>query len=263
MSGGEAFLFLALAPISLIYWGLWFRAALCTSPLVRPSRRIALLGLCFVACLGIVLVTLLTAADPVVRRDVYYIILFLEVAAVALAAVTAAAWPIGVSPLDDAVRRPNPAAVWTTAGLWTGTALTCAGANIGRGDTIGTTNGPLVLGIATLVLLWGALAAIVGTSSITQDRDSPTGIRQAGLLIAWGLILARAMAGDWESVARTMEDYAVQGGPALVLLLIAIPTEWRLRPNLRRTTTSFLASIVIGISDICVALGWVLWLGKP
>jgi hypothetical protein len=263
MSEGEAFLFFALAPIALIYWGMWFRAAFCTSPLVRPNRRIIILGLCFVVCLGIVLVTLLTAADPVVRRDVYYIVLFLEIAAVALAAVTAAASLIGVSPLDDAIRRPNPAAVWATAGLWIGTALTCAGANIGRGDTIGTTNGPLVLGVATLVFLWGALTAVVGTSSITQDRDSRTGIRHVGLSIAWGLIMARAMAGDWESVARTMEDYVVQGGPALLLLLIAVPVEWFLRPSVRRPARSSLAGIVPAIVYLGVALGWVLWLGKP
>lgn len=263
MSGGEVFLLVVLAPISLIYWGAWFYAAFETKLLVRPGPRIIALVLCWLACFGIVLATLLTAADPEVRESPVYIILFLEVTAVVLAAVTAAAWFIGVSTIDDAVRRPNFAAIWLTIGLWTGTAVACAGANVGRGDTIGTTNGPLALGVATIVVLWALLAAFAGTSSITQHRDSATGIRQGGLLAAWGLIMARATAGDWESVADTLKDYALQGLPAFGLLLVAIPLELRLRPTVQRPTPPQGAGLLPAAGYLIVAAGWVLLLGKP
>jgi hypothetical protein len=263
MSAGEALLLVTLAPIALIYWGAWFRAAFETRLLVRPGPRIIALVLCWISCFGIVLATLLTAADPEVRESVVYIVLFLEVTAVALAAVTAAAWLIGISTIDDAVRRPNFAAVWATIGLWTGTAVACAGANAGRGDTIGTTNGPLTLGVATVVFLWAVLVVIAGTTSITQHRDSASGIRLAGLLIAWGLIMGRATAGDWESVAGTLRDYAVQGWPAFALLLVAIPLELRLRPTSQHPAPPEGSGFLPAAGYLLIAAGWVLWLGKP
>jgi hypothetical protein len=263
MSGGEAVLLILLAPIALIYWGAWFRAVFETVLLVRPGTRIIALVLCWLSCFGMVLAILLTAADPEVRESPVYIILFLEVTAVALAAATAAAWLIGVSPLDDAIRRRNLAAVWMTIGLWTGTAAASAGANVGRGDTIGTTNGPLALGVATIVVLWAVLAAVAGTSSITQHRDSATGLRQGGLLIAWGLIMGRATAGDWESVAGTLRDYELQGAPALVLLFIAISLEIWLRPSRRRPVPPRGAGFAPAAGYLLLAAGWVLWLGKP
>lgn len=263
MSAGEVFLLVLLTPISLIYWGAWFGAALETKLIVRPGPRIIALGVCWISCFGIVLAVLLTAADPEVRETPIYIILFLEVTAVALAAVTAAAWLIGISTIDDAVRRPNFAAVWVTIGLWTGTAVACAGANVGRGDTIGTTNGPLTLGVATIVILWTVLVAFAGTSSITQHRDSATGIRQGGLLVAWGLIMARATAGDWESVADTLKDYVLQGAPALLLLFVARPIELWLRPTVQRPAPPRGAGILPAVAYLVIAAGWVLLLGKP
>jgi hypothetical protein len=250
--------------VAAIYWATWLRAAGHTSLLVRPTGRLTALVLCLLASAGVVLAALLTWADPVVRTSPGYIFLFLAVAGVAFAAVTAVAPVIGVSPLDDAVRRPNPAATWATAGLWLGTALVVAGANVGGGDTIGTTIGPLALGVTTLLVLWAVLAAATGAAgAVTRDRDLPTGFRQAGLLIAWGLILGRATAGDWESVARTWEDFAAQGWPAAVLLAIAIPLEWWLRPNVQRPAPSWPAGIGPAVGYLLAAVGWVVRLGKP
>ncbi|HKB05294.1 MAG TPA: hypothetical protein VKD90_23920 [Gemmataceae bacterium] len=250
--------------VTVAYWGSWLWAAGQTTLLVRPTGRGTALLLCLAGSFGVVLVTLLTWADPVVRRGPGYIALFLAVAGVAFAAATAAGAVIGVSALDDAVRRPNPAAVWATAGLWLGTGLAVAGANIGRGDTIGTTLGPLFLGVAALLALWAIHAAATNSAmAISQGRDVPTAIRVAGLLIAWGLIFARATAGDWESVARTWEDFAVQGWPAVALLVIAIPIEWRLRPSARRPAPSWQAGVGPGIVYLAVAAAWVAWWGRP
>jgi hypothetical protein len=250
--------------VTVAYWGSWLGAAFEASPLVRPAGRRAALGICLAISFAVVLVTLLTKADPVVRTGPGYIILFLAVNGVALAVVTAAAAVIGISPLDDAIRRPNPAAVWAIGGLWLGTSLAVAGANVGRGDTIGTTLGPLALGVATLLLLWAVHALTTASAAaVTRDRDIPSAIRQAGLLVAWGLILGRATAGDWESVARTWEDFATQGWPAALLLAVAIPIEWRLRPSVRRPATSWVAGAGPALAYVLAAAGWVAWLGKP
>jgi hypothetical protein len=250
--------------VTAAYWGSWLWAAGQTSLLVRPFGRTAALLFCLAGSFGLVFVTLLTWADPVVRTGPGYIILFLAAAGVALAAATAVAPAIGVSPLDDAVRRPNAAAVWVTGGLWLGTALAVAGANVGRGDTIGTTIGPLALGVATLLVLWAVHAAGTGAAAAVRlDRDVPSGIRQAGLLVAWGLILARATAGDWESVARTWEDFAAQGWPAAALLALAVPVERALRPSAERPAPSWAAGVGPALVYVLAAAGWVAWLGKP
>ncbi len=263
MSDGEAFLLVVLAPVAAIYWGAWFRAAFRTCALGRSHRRLAILSAGLLLGIAIVLITLLTAADPVVRNNIAYIILFLEVAAVALAAATAAVSVIGLSPLDDAIRRPNPAAVWATTGLWIGISLAIAGANVGRGETIGTTNGPLALGVTSIVALWAMFAAVAGLSSITQDRDPSSGIRLAGLTIAWGLIIGRAIADDWESVAGTLRDYATQAWPTVVLLAFAIPVERLLRPSLKRPFPKPITGFGPAAFYLLVAIGWVIWLGKP
>ncbi|MBO0700871.1 MAG: hypothetical protein J2P46_20920, partial [Zavarzinella sp.] len=247
--------------VAVVYWAAWLRDAGHTSLLVRPAGRLTGLILCLLGGLGIVFATLLTWADPVVRASPSYILLFLAVAGVALAVATAVAAVLGVSPLDDAVRRPNPAAAFTTAGVWLGTSLTVAGANVGRGDTIGTTIGPLALGVVALLALWAVLAVATGAiGSVTHDRDVPAGVRQAGLLIAWGLILGRATAGDWESVAGTWEDFANQGWPALVLLAIAIPLEWWLRPRADRPAPRWPARIGPALAYVLAATSWLAWL---
>lgn len=263
MSGGELILLVALIPTALLYWGTWFHAAFSTSQLVRPFPRQFTLAFCFTAALTIVAAVLRTGADPAVRGNIVYIVLFLLVSAVALGAMTAAGSLIGLSGLDDAIRRPNSAAAWAIAGVWIGTGLTTAGANIGRGDTIGTTNGPLVLGVATQIVLWAAWGSIIGMSSIAQDRDVHSGIRFAGLFVAWGLVLGRATAGDWESVTSTLQDFALQGSPVIALLVLAIAFEFQLRPSIRQRQHSAIAGLGPAAFYLAGATGWVAWWGRP
>jgi hypothetical protein len=82
-------------------------------------------------------------------------------------------------------------------------------------------------------------------------------------LIAWGLIMGRATAGDWESVAGTMRDYAFLGAPALALLVAAVAIELRLQPSRARPAPPLGAGFAPAAGYLLVAAGWVLWLGKP
>lgn len=259
----EVFVLVAAGLVAVAYWVPWLYQAAETSLLVRPSARIVALFFGLLGSLGVVLAALLVGADPVVKDSPVYMALFLAVAAVALAAATGAGRMIGVSALDDAVRRPNPAAVWAVLGLWVGTALCAAGSNVGRGDTIGTTLGPLALTVAALIALWAVLAAAAGVGAVARDRDRASGVRLAGLLVAWGLILGRSVAGDWESVPLTWLYFAGYGWPALVLLVAGVVLEWWLRPTVRRPTPPRWAGVRPAVAYLVVAVVWVAFLGKP
>jgi len=264
MSGDELFVAMFAAAIALYYWGFWLYDALHTSRLVHPGPRLVVLIVCFIAGHGIVLIAIVTGADPVVRDNLGYIFLFLAVESATLAAVTAAASLIGLSALDDAVRRPNVAAVWAFGGLWLAASIAGAGANLGRGDTIWTTLGPLVIaGLVLLVLVALFSSATGGMSSVRLDRDVPSGVRLAGLQVAWCVVLGRAAAGDWESVKRTWEDFATQGWPTVALLAVAIPLELLLRPSPRRPAPLPAAGFVPALAYIAATIAWVVYLGRP
>jgi uncharacterized membrane protein YjfL (UPF0719 family) len=264
MSGDELLVAMVTEVFGIIYWIWWFGAAFQTNRLVRPGARRAALALSFIASLGVVLAALLTFADPQVSESSAYIFLFLGVELSALATVTAFGTAVGLSPLDDAIRRPNPAAAWATGGLWLGTSITVAGANVGRGDTIGTTLGPLVLAIITILVLWTVFSiATGGMRSVTLDRDEPSGIRLAALFGAWGIILGRAVSGDWESTEGMWDDFVNQGRPVVLLLAVATVIERLLRPIVRRPSPPRWAGWLPAIGYLAVAVVWPTWLGRP
>jgi hypothetical protein len=259
MSGDEVLVGLAAGLVAAAHWGAWLTAAFRTSPLARPRWRQAAAGVALLASLGVVAAALVTGADPQVRSSAGYVLLFLAVAVATLALAAATGAGLGLSMLDDFVRGRNRAAGWAAAGLWLGVGLVNAGANVGRGDTIYTTLGPLALGMATLLALVGlAAAATAGFRAVRLDRDGPAGVRLAGLFVAWGLVLGRAVAGDWESARRTWEDFGAFAWPVLLLLAVGIPVERVLRPTVRRPRTTWPMAVVPAAAYVAGAVGWVL-----
>jgi hypothetical protein len=264
MSPGEFLIAIVTSAVGVFFWLGWFWTAYQTNRFARPAVRRVGLIVCFIVCLGIVLSALLTVADPQVRENLGYFVLFLGVELTALAAVTVAGLVIGLSTLDDAIRRPNPAAAWATGGLWLGTSIAVTGANVGRGDTIGTTLGPLVLAVITIVILWAVFSlASGGMRSVTLDRDEPSGIRLSALFVAWGIILGRAVAGDWESTEGMRSDFVNQGRPVVLLLAVGIVVERLLRPNIRRPSAPRWAGWLPAIGYVAAAVAWTTWLGRP
>jgi hypothetical protein len=259
MSGGEVFVGLVAGIGAAIYWLWWFGTVLQTNPLLHPGRRLIGVALILLICLALVTTALVNWADPIVRESPGYILLFLAVAADALAIATAAGSLFGLGAIHDGIRRKCTATLVSMSGLWIGTALASAGANIGRGDTIGTTLGPLAIAVATLLALAALLAiATRRFAAVRLDRDGPAGIRLAGLFIAWGLILGRAAAGDWESILRTWEDFLVYGWPAMVLLIAAVAIELEFRPTVVRPRLPWPAGVGPAAAYVAIASIWVL-----
>jgi hypothetical protein len=61
------------------------------------------------------------------------------------------------------------------------------------------------------------------------------------LLLAFGLIIGRALAGDWHSEADAVRDFIRDGWPAAGLLLMSLIVEPFIRPNRRNAFPPWLA----------------------
>jgi hypothetical protein len=210
------------------------------------------------------LVVLEQLADPEVRGDVFYKALFSAAAALTLLGVGLLAAMLGVGAIDDAIERRNPAAAWAICGAWLATTLVNCGANIGTGPTIYTTLGPMLMALAALAVLWVGFTAVTENHiSIGVDRDRASGVRLAGLLVAWGLIFGRAIAGDWVSVQGTLDDFVAQGWPALALLVVAAVVEFLVRPGRSRLAPRMLrAGVAPAALYLAMAAAWLAWLGR-
>jgi hypothetical protein len=92
-----------------------------------------------------------------------------------------------------------------------------------------------VLATGTLLTAWWALDRLSGVAeTITVDRDPAAGVRSVGFFLAGGMILGRAVAGDWVSAGDTLVDFVATGWPVLFLLLLAAWVERMMRPTPER-----------------------------
>src|SRR4051812_13339427 len=84
-----------------------------------------------------------------------------------------------------------------------------AGANIGNGPGWWVVIFSAALATGSLLVLWIALADLTPVAdAVAIDRDPAAGIRLGGWLAASGLVLGRAVAGDWESAWQTVAEAA-------------------------------------------------------
>lgn len=125
----------------------------------------------------------------------------------------------------DALNLNNDAALFAIAGGILGLTVIYAGANIGDGPgwwCVVTAGG---LG----ALAWGVLAKGVNRFTsvferVTIERDVSCGIRLGSYLLASGIILGRASAGDWTSLEITFFEF-MDGWPLLPFTALAIGIE--------------------------------------
>jgi hypothetical protein len=252
--------------VDLIFGVLWYRRLLCLNPLARWMISRWIIGLTLPVCLVLLLIVLRTLADPEVRSDVGYQVAFVIAWGAALLWAHFFGHLLGLAWLEQGLERRNLGAVSAGVGLTLGTTLAVAGANIGEGPTMGTTIGPMFLAVGALVGLWGMLAAATGnTSAVTVERDRAAGLRLAALLVTWGMVLGRSVAGNWVSVVATLWDFLLQGLiPGLVLLGLSLVIEVVTRPTRQRPTPGlFRAGVLPSGLYLILGLGWLWHLGVP
>lgn len=232
MSGDEVVILLVSAILALMFWGSWYlRPALVRRVGRRPSGR-RFLHVTPLAAVVLLWVVLRNAASYDVRDDPRYLAFYLVLGAAWVGLFMRWLVVAGISTRDDVVERANDSAAIVVAGAMLAITLCYAGGNIGDGP--GWWVVVFAAGLSTLALYaaWMLLEMATGVSDVvTVDRDGSAALRLAGFLVACGLILGRAVAGDWVSAEDTVRDFALVAWPVLLLVAGAALVERTLRPT--------------------------------
>lgn len=233
MSGDESFVQILCLAIIAFTWLPWlWEAVVCA----RLSGRLAHRWTLYVdplLCAAAIYAVLRLYSSFDVRDNPVYIrfYLLMGMAWVGVAARFLLPW-FGLSSRDDVVERKNPAAAHAIGGALLGVALCFAGGNIGNGPGWWVVVFSAALSTAAFFLLWALLDRFTGLAdAVTVERDPASGIRLAGYFLGSGLILGRAVAGDWVSVEQTVIDFGKVAWPVLLLWLAALLLERNFRPT--------------------------------
>jgi uncharacterized membrane protein YjfL (UPF0719 family) len=263
-SDDEAFALLACALCSAVAGFRYYLPIFSVTLLAGGALLRLLLALAPPLCITLLLPVLLHLTSHEVLEDHGYVVLFALGGGVWLAIATAVAELLGISPRDDAIERHNPAAAIALCGAMLGLTCAYAGANIGEGATIWMTFGPAVLATIVWVAAWSTFQLLTGVSdTLAIDRDVPSALRLAGLLVALGLILGRAVAGDYQSAQATLHDLVAQGWPVLPLTLAAAVVQIRARPRPGRPEASGSRALLAAAIYLATSALWILLLGAP
>jgi uncharacterized membrane protein YjfL (UPF0719 family) len=225
-SGDEALLLVVCGAISALGLWKWIASLQPISKLGAPRGSRVPLYVAVALGFGSLGLVIWRWADTDIPAFVGYVVLVLLMGGAWL---TVSAWLfpwLGISLRDDALEQRNAAAVWALAGGILGVMLTFAGSNIGEGPSFW--NNVFTGGLATGMLLlgWLVLTSAGGLAhTIAQERDLAAGVRLGAALVALGLVLARAAAGDWHSISATATDLVRDGWFAGVIVTGAFAAE--------------------------------------
>lgn len=177
------------------------------------------------------------------------------------------AYFLDISWKDDCMNLQNKAAVLAVAGGFLGLTVIYSGANLGDGPGWWCVLFAGGLGLAAWIVLGMLLSAYTRVSErITVDRDVACGIRFGSYLLAGGIILGRASAGDWTSFYMTIVEF-MAGWPVLLLTLAAFLAEkyYIHKAEREEGTESFVftSSIILGILYFIAAVVSVILLPAP
>jgi len=265
MSGDEVVILVMCGAIAAVRWGHWFVLPATLSPVGRARRypEAAWLGP-LIAGGGLFLVLRVFAAADV-RSSPVYLAFYMVMGAGWIGLTSLLFGWFGISCRDDLLERRNPAAGMLLTGALLGVALAFAGANIGNGPGWWVVLFCAALSTAAWLGSWAVLEGLTHAGeSVTVDRDLPAALRLAAYLEASGLLLGRAVAGDWVSVEATLVDFARQGGIGAALLLAgALAGERLCQPAAEAGRSSLFlhgitpaAAYLLGALAYVVALGW-------
>lgn len=139
---------------------------------------------------------------------------------------------LGLSVRDDAVARRNLAAAPAMGGGLLGVTLCFAGANVGNGPGVEVVLLSALASTVPFLLCWLAAEFLSERSlaeRVSVERNKGTGWRLAGFLAGVGVVLGRAVAGDWVSTYELGESLVRIGWAVVPLLLLFVVVERRFR----------------------------------
>ena len=248
MDAFEFFVLLGSCFAAWKFFTAWYPPILSSWPSGRGANEKAALLLLPVIAFVMVLGTLLTLASFDVVTDVFWVFFYVALGFAWL-------WPgvlamnafFDLSMRDDILGMNNRAAMPAFSGGFLALAILYAGANVGDGPGWWCVLFAGGLGLAAWVALAMGVNALTHVfERVTVGRDAACGVRLGSYLLASGILLGRASAGDWTSAGMTVVEFA-SGWPVLVVALFAVAGE-RLFIRLaddRDTPGSFMASSVI------------------
>jgi hypothetical protein len=220
-SGDEALFFMAAGSAAIIGLIRWYAPLVRQRKLAVPHRYLLTFALLPLVAIVPTYAVLQTIADPVyVVGHIDYILLFLTGGVAWLMWWTRGLVLLGIETPVEAVANRNLASVFVIVGGMLGIGCVYAGSNIGGGPTIWTTLLPALVATLTLFALGGILERFTDTAdAVAIDRDVATAVRTGTLFACVGVILGRAMGGDWSTWSETFMTFAVLAWPALMLTL--------------------------------------------
>lgn len=217
-SPDEMMVMVVAAVTALVSWGSWYYALSAVGRRVRTQGNRSGLALTPLLCALLLYVVLGRWSSEDVRTDPAYMLFYMIAGAAWLGLYRTALPFLGLSVRDDALERGNGAAAWAVSGALAGGTCCFAGANVGNGPGWWVVLFSGVLSTTGLFFLWRALHACTGLAEkVVVDRDVAAALRAAGFWVGCGLILGRAVAGDWVSAGATVVDFGRTAWLALVL----------------------------------------------
>jgi uncharacterized membrane protein YjfL (UPF0719 family) len=220
-------------------------------------------GICLAVCLGIIAVGLDLWGAVEIRASPGTVLVLTLIGAFWLVVVINLFSWLGLSFRDDVVERRNVAALVALCGAVMAVSLLYTGGNLGEGPSYLENFFSAGLGTAGWLVLWILLE--LGTKisiSIAEERDLASGLRLGGFLLATGLLLGRAVAGNWESEVATIWDFFHDGWPAAALCTIALPIETFARPSRRRPFPPWMSfGFLPAVFYLALASAWLWHLG--
>lgn len=250
MSGDEVFASMASVALACGMWVRWTYRVLRPHEMLgaRSSRLSLLWGPVVSALLLWAVLGTLAASD--VRDDARYLMMYEFMGAAWVGLATLLFPLLGLDPFVDGVERRNGRAAAAASGAVIGLTLAFAGSNIGDGPGWWVVVASAILSTGGFFAAWWLCnVASRITEVVTIDRSPAAAVRLAVLLIVAGMILGRAVAGNWVDMSATIVDFIARVWPALALPVL----EFLFRPvTLPRATNPEPSMAIAGLGPALV-----------
>jgi uncharacterized membrane protein YjfL (UPF0719 family) len=254
-----------LLAAGIAFWTPWYWRLVTVNRIGSPIGPRLLLASMPAACAVMLWEVLVNFGATDVRDNPPYLFLYLMLGALWIGIVMGIPSFLGLSTRDDVLERRNPAAAYAIAGALLGFTLAFAGGNVGDGPGVEAVVDSAFLSTVGLLALWAVAERLTHFSElITVDRDVAAGLRLAGFLVSEGLVLGRAVAGDWVSQLATLRDFGVYALPTVVPLgLVAVLNKY-CQPGREQSASPVL---LCGVLPCLVLVGcaavWLMLVGAP